>query len=361
MTGYFFNMFPLQVAATDLWSDRGSTDQLVYLGIFLGIVVIVVVVLNLSKRKSGEYGSKSKLFSGFAVNRLARNVGLNYEQIKMLNFVFKTDEVIDREKSLVTPSLLDSHFRRTYRVIMQSSNNEQEIQRKHAILFSTRNILENSSLGTISSTRQLKDDTSLTITWGKDKLNVHVLSSNTDHLIVNSPKNVLGTQIKIPKGTKLNVLFFSKNNKNFSFETRVVGYSTMHGHPVMQLAHSNQVKFLSHRRYRRRQAVIACFMNLVYVEGNGKKQRMVVDKRRFSGTIMDISVGGCSIKTTTPVQVGARFKIEFAQGESTVAALGQVLRTNRTGINTIIHVKFLRVTQKSMNLINAFVYEYTYE
>jgi len=64
---------------------------------------------------------------------------------------------------------------------------------------------------------------------------------------------------------------------------------------------------------------------------------------------------------TAPVQVGARFKIEFVQGDNNVAALGQVLRTNRTGVNTIIHVKFLKVSQKSMNIINAFVYEYAHE
>jgi hypothetical protein len=96
----------------------------------------------------------------------------------------------------------------------------------------------------------------------------------------------------------------------------------------------------------------------VYVEGGGKKQRLTVDKRRLSGNIMDISVGGCSMKTNASIQSGARLKIEFTQGDIIVAALGQVLRTNRTGINTILHIKFLRVTRKSMNLINAFVYEY---
>ena len=88
---------------------------------------------------------------------------------------------------------------------------------------------------------------------------------------------------------------------------------------------------------------------------------MKVDKRRISGNIADISVGGCSIKTTAAVQGGVRIKLEFPQGEHNVAALGQVLRTNRVGINNVIHIKFLRVTQKSMNKINAFVYDYSQE
>jgi hypothetical protein len=129
----------------------------------------------------------------------------------------------------------------------------------------------------------------------------------------------------------------------------------------MMLAHSINLKMLSQRRFRRKQTVIACICFFVYVEGSGKRQRLVVDKRRLTGNIMDISVGGCSIKTTAAVNGGARLKIEFKQGDSTIAALGQVLRTNRTGINTIIHIKFLRASLRTMNTINTFVYDYAFE
>jgi hypothetical protein len=213
-------------------------------------------------------------------------------------------------------------------------------------------------VGGLSSTRQLKDDTSLSIGYGKDRLNVNVISAKGDTLAVETPKNILGSQIKIPKGQRVSVMFFTRTNKGFSFESRVTGFSTLHGRPTMLLAHSGHLKFLSQRRYRRKHAVIPCFLHVVFVEGSGKKQRLVVDKRRMNGSINDISVGGCSMKTNAPVNVGARLKIEFSQEDNDIAALGQVLRTNRTGINTIIHIKFIRITQKSMNLINAFVYEY---
>ena len=355
--------YPLQVAVTDFWvEDRSSNNAVIFLG-FVIFVILLVFIINKAKKGPSSSGSGSgiKLFSGFAFHRMARNIGLNHEQIKMLDFVFKTDEVLDPEKSLVTPALLDRHFRRAYRVIEQTSGSEKDARHRHAVLFSTRNILENSAIGRLTSTRQIKEETTLTITYGRDKINVAVILAKGDFLAVETPKTVLGSQIKIPKGTRVNILFFTKSNKGFSFESRVTGYSTLHGHSTMLLAHSNQLRFLSQRRYRRRHAVIACFLNLVYVEGSGKKQRLVVDKRRISGNIADISVGGCSIKAMTPVQVGVRFKIEFTQGDNTVAALGQVLRTNRTGATTIIHIKFLRVTQKSMNLINAFVYEYANE
>jgi len=96
-------------------------------------------------------------------------------------------------------------------------------------------------------------------------------------------------------------------------------------------------------------------------EGKGKKPgEMTMDKRRFAGNIMDISIGGCSIKTAVPVNNGQKLKIEFTrEDDSIVAALGEVLRTNRTGTDTILNIKFLKVPRKSLNSINAMVYEYT--
>jgi len=354
--------FPLQVKATDFWKEStfSSKDAIIF-AVFAAVIVIAIIFANILRKgaSGGKSGSARKILPGFALGRLTKNIDLSHEQRKMLNFVFKTDDAIDPEKSLTTPALLDRHFKRAYQVIEHSSANEKEAQQRLSILFSTRNLLENSSIGTISSTRQIKDETNLTITNGRDKIDTAVVSAANENLAVETPKNILGSQIKIAKGAKLNVMFFTKNNKGFSFETRVIGNSVVRGKPVTLLAHSNQVKFLSHRRYRRKQAAIACFMNLVYVEGTGKKQRLVIDKRRFAGTITDISVGGCSIKTSHPVQVGARFKIEYTEKDTTIAALGQVLRTNRTGMTTVLHIKFLRVTQKSMNHINAYVYEYT--
>jgi len=375
MTSVFFSfsgavfavLFPLQSIDNFALNDVSFsiTDFIVGLSI-LAAIVIAIVIINATRRtpvsssgkgKAGSSAGMSGLFSGFALRRIARNLGLNHEQIKMLDYVFKLDGVTDLEKSVNTPVLLDRHFRRAYRVIDQSGT-EKESQHKLGVLFSTRNILENSVIGGISSTQQLRDNITFIVNFGKEKFNLNVLSTKGDYIIVEAPKNVLGSLIKIPKGTRLTVMFFSRNNKGFSFETRVVGFAGRDGQPAMQLAHSNQLRFLSQRRFRRRQTSIACILFLVYVEGSGKKQRLLVDKRRLQGNIADISVGGCSIKIMTPVKVGARFKIEFTQGDEKVAALGQVLRSNRTGAATVFHVRFLRVSQKSMNIINAFVYEY---
>jgi len=96
-------------------------------------------------------------------------------------------------------------------------------------------------------------------------------------------------------------------------------------------------------------------------EGKSKKNaEMSIDKRRFSGNILDISIGGCSIKTAVPVNNNQKLKIEFTrEDDSIVAALGEVLRTHKAGTDTVMNIKFIKVPRKSLNSINAMVYEYT--
>jgi hypothetical protein len=53
-------------------------------------------------------------------------------------------------------------------------------------------------------------------------------------------------------------------------------------------------------------------------------------------------------------------KLEFDLNQSAaMAALGQVLRTNRGGgTNIILHIKFIKVPRRVQNAINTLVFEY---
>jgi len=376
MISNFLTLFLLQISAKDLSWGGGMPKQTgkewIVIAVLIGLIVGALIIVNARGASSaaakkgasgggGSGGARGGLFSVFNFHRIARNLGLDNEQTKMLDYIFKTDQVTDPERSIKNPELLDRHFRRAFRILDQTQGNESENQRKIAVLFSTRNIIENSVLEVLNSSRQIKEDTTFTVIYNKDRLNLNVVSVKGDYIDVEAPKNVLGSQIKIQKGTRLTVLFFSKNNKGFSFETRVIGYATKNNRPIMMLAHSNHVRFLSQRRFRRRQANFTCTLNLVIIEGSGKKQHLIADKKRIQGAITDISVGGCSIKVMNPVKAGAMFKVEFQISNLILTALGQILRTNRTGVNTIVHMKFLKVSQKSMNAINSFVYEYSNE
>jgi hypothetical protein len=364
-------LYPLQLPS--FYKETNSQDAVIFV-VGVGVIISVIIIVNIIKKRyhiaalgsGGGSTASVRRFSSFALHRLANNMGLDRDQTRMLEFVLRSDSVTDPARSINSPVLLDRHFKRAYRIIERSANTEDEAQERLSLLFSTRNALEAAVSGGsgISSTRQVAEKAATVITIGQESYPVKVISSKGDNLVVENPQNALGTPLRISRGGKVTLSFFTKSSKGFSFESRILGTADSADGPVLQLLHSSQIKRLSQRRYRRRQAVMAATFYFVYVEETGyrKEKKMVVDKRRLTGNIMDISIGGCSIKTNVSVPSGTRLKIEFIYSNNAhVAVLGQVLRTNRTGLSTIMHIKFLRVPRRSMNAINALVFEYTDE
>jgi hypothetical protein len=343
----------------------------------LGSFIIIALVSNFVRKRSGVSiggggsgkGSAAVIprkFSGFTMHRIASTYGLDKDQAKFLEYIFRNDVVSDPMGVVQNLNILDKHFKRAYKRIEKSARTDEDAQQRLALLFSVRNILESSqnSSSAAISTRQISENMTAVLSTGKETYPVRVISSKGDNVMVECPKNALGTPMRIAKGTRVSLSFFTKSSKGFAFESRSLGMVETPRGTALQLAHSGQAKPLIQRKYRRRQTTASCNFSLVMVEetGTGRKKtrKMTVDSRRFTGTIMDVSIGGCSIRTNASVPLGTRLKIEFDYlDKMIIAALGQVLRINRSGaVNTIMHIKFIKVPRKTMNAVNALVYEY---
>jgi hypothetical protein len=198
---------------------------------------------------------------------------------------------------------------------------------------------------------------------GRDSYPVRVASSRGNQIQVDCPRSALGTPIKPLKGTRGVLSFFTKSSKGFAYDVQVIGIADSPRGPLVQLVHAGKAKSLVQRRFRRREVDLPCAFHLVFVEevkaGRKKERKMTVDSRRFTGTVIDISVGGCAIRTGSTISAGSRLKIEIDYGNASIyTVLGQALRLNRSGINTVMHVKFTKIPRRAMNAINATVFEY---
>jgi hypothetical protein len=356
----------------DMQLPSKGTGYAIFFLAGIGVVVLLLIVLNflknsnkvdaLNKTAVGDSGQRK--FSVFTFRRIAANLGLDKDQTNMLEFVLKCDNVTDLVRSFESPILLDKHFKKAFRIIERTSISHDEMNNRLSVLFDTRNIIENkaNSVST-TSTREIPENTAAVLALGDVNYPTRVISSKGDSLIVEHPLSSTGEPLELQKGGLVSVSFFPEPNKGFAVDSRVLGTTeTIDGHHVLQLVHSGQIKKLSKRRFRRRQTVITTAFYFVFMEeGKSKKSaEMSIDKRRFSGNILDISIGGCSIKTAVPVNNGQKLKIEFTrEDDSIVAALGEVLRTHRAGTDTVMNIKFVKVPRKSLNSINAMVYEYT--
>jgi hypothetical protein len=364
------NLFLLQADDVQYFKEDDPMAGMIIL-VGLGAVILLFIISSFIKgglsggKGSSGGGSSTRRFSVFAMHRVAKTYGLNRDQAKALEVVLRSNGVMDPERTVENSVLLDKHFKRAFRQLENSAGSEEEAQQKMALLFSVRNAIDihhNTNAGS-SGTQRISSGMSAVLSVNQNSYSVKVISSKGETVLVDCPRNAIGTLIKFPKGTRVNLAFFSRDSKGFSVDSQVAGLAETSFGPALQLSNTQKAKAMTKRRFRRTNAVVSCDFFMVRVEDlkNRKPPKMVVYSRRMSGTVTDVSIGGCAVKTQVSVPAGSRLKIEFdyARGSGTVAVLGLVLRINRSGIsNTVMHIKFLKVPRKAMNAINTLVFEY---
>lgn len=293
-------------------------------------------------------------FSAFAFKLLARKCGLNSEQTKMLDYALKADGVKDPVKSIGSSELLDKHFKKAFRLIQKNTENDEEMQKKFDVLFATRSMLESSVEDLdITSSREVSENVNVFINIENDRYSTNLISAKGETFDVACPTTASGEAVKLAKGTKLEVFMLTRSGRsNLTFKSRVAGLvEQQRGAAKLKLEHSEDIKYIFQRKNRRKEAGLQCGVFLVSNVG----KRLVVDKKRINGTIADISAGGCAIKTSAAISPGTKLKIEFTEGKgANVAVLGEVLRSDKS----VLSIKFLKLARKSLNIINAFVYDF---
>lgn len=365
-------LFLLQWANKKYFKDDNPIEAIVLLVAIAGVISFSVLYHILRNRMGGSVVGKGqktvipRKFNFITLRKIASVYSLNREQTKLLEFVFRNDAVADPERVMKNPLLLDRHFKRAYRTIERTSESEEDAQQRLVKLFNLRNVIE-SAPGLESASTQLGENMPVVLKCEKVNYPVKVLSSRGQNVVVEFPRNALGTPVRLETGTRISLSFFNKANKGFSFDGHVLGtVNTDHG-PGMQLTHTGKLKPLVKRQFRRKETAIRCELYFVNEEQSGKGRnqatKLVVDSKKYIGNVLDVSIGGCSIKTTAPVQVGSRLKISIDYDDnSLINVLGQVLRTNRSGsAGTIVHIKFLKVPRRAFNSINALVFGYSEE
>jgi hypothetical protein len=336
--------------------------------IAIAVLIAFVLVFRLIRRggkspvgSGGTYAS-AKSYNVFTLRRAAAPYGLDGEQVKLLDYVFRNDNVTDPVRIMGDSAALDRHFRRAYRNIDSDTRDEARTQQNLSKLFVLRNTIEAAPIEDESS--QPVENSQALIRYGKDNYNVRLYTSQGRNIITEPPKSALGTSLRVSSGTNVNLTYLSRSNNSYSLPCSYAGVvQTEHG-PGFKMNRSGRAKTLTKRQTRRRQIDLRCEFFLVSLvesgKGRNKTSKLIVSPKRYPGTIRDISAGGCSIRTAVPVQAGSRLKINCNLGNGDIATvLGQVIRSNRSATVTVLHVKFLKVPMSAFNSINTLVFGYS--
>jgi hypothetical protein len=117
------------------------------------------------------------------------------------------------------------------------------------------------------------------------------------------------------------------------------------------------------RRHIRKEVKLTCSSCLVE-EGNVKKGNKTVKSLALAGTahtgtVLDISAGGCAFTTSAVIKPGAKLKIDIViDKDRKVSALGESIRINRNANTAVFHTRFLKMMPKSICIINAYIFGY---
>ncbi|MBI9103399.1 MAG: PilZ domain-containing protein [Spirochaetales bacterium] len=339
----------------------------------IGLIVIVAIIIGViaigGRAQGGKSSKRSKnsgKFKKSTFRKQAAAMGLNKVQLNTLENLMERYRVPNPYLLFTHPKNLDQLLQHGMNDIETQVSSDKIKDSQKLTLFRIKQKVERNSnkAGSVKATKQLQPGQKIVInpqTGGKYP--VKVLTNLKDAIGVQIPDSPTG-QVRLNKGIPVKVFFWKNNGQGFSFMSKILGYTKIRGNTALLLKHTNMVKEAQQRRFRRKELnrPTYCYPVRVITTGVGKakkKKAFVESKNGSLGTILEVSSGGCSIKTTYPLKRGELIKIDFETYKGNpVSGYGKVVSMTKVRpMGGIMHVQFTRLSQKFMNRINSFVYE----
>ena len=355
--------------AQPYWKQENPVETRNFLFIMGGLILVAVaysIIKTVASGKGITLGlGQPKSFSASAFRRRAEEYGFSSGEAEFLEFYARKLGATSPQTVFGSKSQLDAFMRNAFKYIERHAETEDMAEEQKHKLFTIREALgaRSSSGSSMRSTRQLKPKTPLSLVTSKE-------AHYSTILLVNDPKSLylepaldaFGTPIRFPYGSRLTVYFYSGNHVGYSFQTRSRGVVDIEGKKFFAVKHSDRIKPLPARRHQRSEVHISGRFYLVHmrtVREKGKTVKKVqVERAAVAGIIIDISGGGLSMQTMSPVNAGEFIKIEFDLGTGGLFAYASVVRVSKTRTGALMHIKFVRATRKTINQIRSGVYGY---
>ena len=339
------------------------------LGVVVVVVILIVIINRLRARATAiKSGKGSAAYNKRMFKRKAKELGLAPPHIGTLLHLVSQYNVKNPFALLTNSPLLDTVLKKGLREIeSQVASNEVKEAEKLTIFHIKQIIERNSQRKTVySTTRQLKVNQPVSITPETgQRYSTYVTGNLKDYLGVKAPLDDKGNQLRWRKWMPVKAFFFKDNGQGYSFTSKAMGYNMIKGTASLLLQHSNSITQAQQRRYRRKDIEKPAYFYKVQIMSVGvgkevRKKAYVDQKKSALGTILDISAGGCSIRTNFPLGKGELVKVEFeTERRIQVNVFGKVKSVRRIKpVGGVMHIMFTRVSKQSLNRINTFIYDY---
>lgn len=361
-TGMFQRMILLQVQI-QLPQHNPTAIIVVLVGIAIAIFFFMV-----NSRKAGTHRTQgpSQKFTRGRFRRAAYARGLNQVQTKTLeNLVLKYRPSAPMSV-FASVQALDIILAKAIAEVKQQTQNEKVKEAHINTIYRIKQAIEqNVGRGqSVQSTDQIRTGQAISInTQDGGRYNSRITGKLRNVLAAEVPLDDTGNQLRWPKGTPVEVFFARGGGKGFAFQTKVAGYNVVKGANSVLLQHSSAVSAAAQRKYRRklidRPAYFYAIQVMTIGTGRNARRQAVPQTKGALGTMLDVSAGGCAVKTTFPLPQNSLVKIEFeTERHRPITVYGKVKNVRKAEpMGGVMHVMFTRVSSKNLNSINSYVYD----
>ncbi len=351
------------VFSNNIKPQANDPNSIIILLIVLA-VIIIGVILAVVKGAGNPSGSSG----GFSLKKKAKEFGLDPQQLIVLRKAIRVQKLSNPSSLFTNGRYLNTCLKKLMVEVDSTSLSAGEKESFKSLFLDIKQKIASHTPGLdkILTTKVVPINQDVVLySRSFPPFKSEIAGKTTDYIVASMPSDSHGEWIQYKTGEPIKVRYIKDDEKVFSFVSRVADIKEVEGVMRLLLTHSANVKQVQLRQSPRKDFHRSAFFYRVdiVVEGQGRKavQRAAVDKnRRYSGTMSDISAGGCALICRNPLGKNSLIMISFdIMKGNTINVFGKVRNIKKERGGSMMNIMFTKVSTKSLNEIRSLVFDFT--
>jgi c-di-GMP-binding flagellar brake protein YcgR len=334
--------------------------------ILVVVILVVLIAFLVAARRFGVGARKKKKAVGAGWHnfyQIAKTRSLSKGETEILKRLAVTYGLSKPALIFTSTHILDSCIQRAVRKLgIQEIKGESKEDVINTYYRLRNKVVRNRGVKGITSTKDIPVGAKLRVgveNYGTFPADVN---RNVDeYLGIGVPIHPQGKMVPWSK-QKVKCSYWKEDDASYNFTTKVLNIVVENDVHSICLKHTDKITRVQKRRHPRKSLSLpVIFSRVKIIQEEGKKKAVVDRKDSHWGTILDVSVGGCSIETAIPIDKNNYVKTQFDLREDyKVVAFGKVKRIERNPARKtwIMHVQFTKIDKSHKNEIFAILYNY---
>ena len=348
---------------------RQDTSFLLFFIIIFSLIALLILIsflikLILNKHKTPEYIQKEKErpTKKKDIIKLQKEFNLSDVETKYLKKIC----LFMNPKNIyyLFKDLQDSQefFKTTYHKLKNADAPDEDINELFKISYKIESFYSKSKQ--IHSTKQIPLSSTVNyITKDAEKFPFFLVKNTPDAFSLEIPEFFYHSPNRPKELDKIPFTYISKHGYSYHFSSRIIRFSPIPNSDkfLMVINHCNNIYVQIQRHYKREIIECDAFFSPIRVSKNYRTSEdiFIHSDKQYKGKLINISGGGCCLKTILPIREGQNMGIRIPSIGINSPIVGTIKKTRRlTDGKFALHIQFIQFSIEEQNKILAFVYKY---